>query len=124
MQVLLSALGNFPWSLSVLVMAITAMIIFREPIAVLISRSHELRAGRFFSLKAKPIDPKLIEDALRKQEKLRPSYGSNWTRAAWSSAMSRGVRASLLRHCHPKSPFWRCSIRRASRGRRSWPVRL
>ena len=66
MQVLLSAIGNFPWSLSVLVMAITAMIIFREPIAVLISRSHELRAGRFFSLKAKPIDPKLIEDALRK----------------------------------------------------------
>ena len=31
MQFLLSAIDSFPWSLSVLVMAVAAMFIFREP---------------------------------------------------------------------------------------------
>jgi hypothetical protein len=40
--------------------------LFREPVSALIIRSHELRVGRLFSPKAKPlINPKAIEDMLR-----------------------------------------------------------
>lgn len=60
----------FPWSLSVLAMVIAAMVIFREPIGELISRSHEWKAGSFFSLKAKQsaIDPKVMA-AIRDMQK-------------------------------------------------------
>jgi hypothetical protein len=49
---MLSAIPNFPWSLSVPVMVILAMLIFREPIAALIRRVVEFKAGRV-SMKAK-----------------------------------------------------------------------
>ena len=65
MQVLLSAIDSFPWSLSVLVIAVTAMFIFREPISELIRRSHELRAGPFRLKAEHTANPKLFEDALR-----------------------------------------------------------
>ena len=51
LQAVLSAIDNFPWSLSVAVISIAAMLIFREPIREIISRSHELKAGRYFSLR-------------------------------------------------------------------------
>jgi hypothetical protein len=45
---------QIPWSLSVPVMVIAAMLIFRGPLGALISNaSHEFKAGRFFSWKAK-----------------------------------------------------------------------
>jgi hypothetical protein len=57
LQAVLSAIDDFPWSLSVLLIVIAAMLIFREAIREIISRSHELKAGRYFSLKAKPSRP-------------------------------------------------------------------
>jgi len=45
---------QIPWSLSVPVVVIAAMIIFKGPLGALISQgSHEFKAGRFFSWKAK-----------------------------------------------------------------------
>jgi hypothetical protein len=55
----MQALATFPWSLSVAAIAISAMVIFRKAVGELISRSHELKAGRYLSLKAKQsgLDP-------------------------------------------------------------------
>src|SRR5713101_871859 len=64
MKVLLSAIDSFPWSLSVLAMAVTAMFIFREPISELIRKSHELRAGPFRLKAEHAVNPKFLEDAL------------------------------------------------------------
>ena len=50
----MQVLAAFPWSLSVAAIAISAMLIFRKAVGALISRSHELKAGRYLSLKAKP----------------------------------------------------------------------
>jgi hypothetical protein len=63
LQTVLSAIDDFPWSVSVLVIVIAAMFIFREAIREIISRSHELKAGRYFSLKAKPsrADPAIAQ---------------------------------------------------------------
>jgi len=45
---------QIPWSLSVTVIVVAAMLIFREPLGSLISQgSHEFKAGRFFSWKAR-----------------------------------------------------------------------
>lgn len=45
---------QIPWSLSVPAMVVAAMLIFRGPLGMLISSgSHEFKAGRFFSWKAK-----------------------------------------------------------------------
>jgi hypothetical protein len=63
----MQVLATFPWSLSVAAIAISAMVIFRKAVGELISRSHELKAGRYLSLKAKPsgLDPaieRLVRD--------------------------------------------------------------
>ena len=65
MQFLLSAIDSFPWSLSVLVMAVAAMFIFREPNRRLIRKSHELRGGPFRLKAEHTVNPKFFEDALR-----------------------------------------------------------
>jgi hypothetical protein len=51
--------AQIPWSLSVPIMVIAAMIIFRRPLGSLIGQgSHEFKAGRFFSWKARrPLGP-------------------------------------------------------------------
>ena len=63
---MLSALDNFPRSLSVLLIAVSAMLIFRAPIAALIGRIVEVKAGRV-SMKAKaPVpDPEIMKQVLQ-----------------------------------------------------------
>jgi len=65
MQVLLSVIDSFPWSLSVLLMVVAAMFIFRRALSELISRSREVSAGPFRLKAEHAVNPKLLEDALR-----------------------------------------------------------
>jgi hypothetical protein len=67
-QSFLPALSSFAWPLSALALGLAAMLIFREPIGTFIRRSHEWKAGGFFSAKAKPSgsDSRIIEQAIRK----------------------------------------------------------
>jgi hypothetical protein len=61
---MISAISAFQWSVSVTIIVVAAMYFFREPISDFISRSHELKAGRFLSLKAKRPDVKIMEQVL------------------------------------------------------------
>src|SRR6266478_3253040 len=59
---MISAIPNFPWSLSILVMAVSAMIIFRAPVVALIGRVVEVKAGRVsLRVKAPGPDPEIIK---------------------------------------------------------------
>ena len=65
MQVLLSVIDSFPWSLSVLLMVVAAMLIFRRALSELISRSREVSAGPFRLKAEHAVNPKFLEEALR-----------------------------------------------------------
>src|SRR6266436_379890 len=65
MQPLLSTIDHFPWSLSVLLMVVAAMLIFRRALSELISRSREVSAGPFRLKAEHAVNPTFLEDALR-----------------------------------------------------------
>lgn len=44
----LAFLSNFPWSLTTLIIAITAMFLFRESMGGLIERTYDLKAGKIW----------------------------------------------------------------------------
>lgn len=59
---MLSAIPNFPWSLSVPLMVISAMLIFYSPIAALVGRIVEVKAGRVsMKTKAQRLDPEIMK---------------------------------------------------------------
>ncbi len=71
MAAVLSAIDNFPLSLTVLVLALAAMLIFREPIAKFLGRILEMKAGPV-SVKAQAPGPdpaiiKQIEEIAARQ---------------------------------------------------------
>ncbi len=58
-------IDSFPWSLSVLLMVVAAMLIFRRALSELISRSREVNAGPFRLKAEHAVNPKFLEEALR-----------------------------------------------------------